>query len=121
MANQSDRGKPAPASTFLATEDAAGSLESGEETALAAGERGRRRQRPTARRRPFVLHVQQVATAGVPDGGEDDDNCVGQPAPAASMPDTELAFRTLHGEDPTAWWLDSSSQRPGLALSLIHI
>lgn len=32
------------------------------------------------------------------------------------MPDTELAFRALYGDDPTAWWLDSSSQRPGLAV-----
>ena len=119
MADQSDRGgKPAAiASAFPVPEDAVGSLESREETALATGERSRsRHQRPTARRRPFVLHVQEVAMAGVLDGGDGGENGVGEPATGAPMPDTEVAFRLLHGDDPTAWWLDSSSQRPGLAV-----
>ncbi|CAN0302099.1 unnamed protein product [Laminaria digitata] len=117
MVIQSDRGKPATtASAFPVLEDVAGSLGSGGEAALVGGERRNRRQRPTARRRPFVLHVQEVAMAGGLDGGEGGNNGVGRSAPAAPMPDTELAFRALHGDDPTAWWLDSSSQRPGLAV-----
>lgn len=119
MAGLSDRGgKPgAIAPAFPVPEDAVGSLESGEETAFATGERSRsRRQRPTARRRPFVLHVQEVAMTGMLDEGGGGENGVGEPVPGAPMPDTELAFRLLHGDDPTAWWLDSSSQRPGLAV-----
>ena len=64
-------------------------------------------------RRSFVLHVQELSVADSaavsekePPGG----------ASAVAMLDTERAFRALFGDEPTAWWLDSSSQRPGLAV-----
>ena len=120
VASQAGRGKPAtkpvtkPA--FPVVEYAAEPLESEEDTDIANGGRRRRGPRPTVRRRAFVLHVREVAMTGVLDGGEGDKNGVRPPSAAAPMPDTELAFRALHGDDPTAWWLDSSSQRPGLAV-----
>lgn len=61
----------------------------------------------TAHRRRFVLHAQEVSMSK---------GCVGDRTAKAPMPDTEHAFRALYGNEPTAWWLDSSSQRPGLAV-----
>ncbi|CAM9683790.1 unnamed protein product, partial [Scytosiphon promiscuus] len=71
--------------------------------------------------RPFVLLVEEVDMAGgegLTGEGEEDALNGGKAVPRAAehaMPDTEHAFRALYGDDPTAWWLDSSSQRPGLA------
>lgn len=72
------------------------------------------------RRRPFVLLVEEVdMTGGALNGEERFPNGGKKAVPRAAgsaMPDTEHAFRALYGDDPTAWWLDSSSQRPGLAV-----
>lgn len=75
------------------------------------------------RRRSFVLHVKTVEMAGGALKGDregSNPDASGQTAsgtaPTTTMPDTEHAFRALYGDDPTAWWLDSSSQRPGLAV-----
>lgn len=78
-----------------------------------------RRSRPASRRRkPFVLLVEEVDMAG--DALTDDDEVRGpgdsRRRSRPTMPDTEHAFRALYGDDRTAWWLDSSSQRPGLAV-----
>lgn len=69
----------------------------------------------TAKQRSFVVRVQEVAMTGA-QGGGDGDSAGERTALPASMPDTELVFRALYGDEPTAWWLDSSSQRPGLAV-----
>lgn len=69
---------------------------------------------PTARRRRFVLHVEEVSMSRALDTSAKDH--VEDRAAKAPMPDTEHAFRALYGDEPTAWWLDSSSQRPGLAV-----
>eukprot|EP00752_Nemacystus_decipiens_P010219 g9106.t1 len=69
-------------------------------------------------RRSFVLRVEEVDMGGRrldADGDGHGTNNGRRPAGSA-MPDTEHAFRALYGDDPTAWWLDSSSQRPGLAV-----
>ncbi|CAN0044094.1 unnamed protein product, partial [Hapterophycus canaliculatus] len=74
------------------------------------------------RRSPFVLLVEEVEMAGgalngVGEEGAPNGSKLAVPGVAGSaMPDTEHAFRALYGDDPTAWWLDSSSQRPGLAV-----
>lgn len=80
------------------------------------------RKLTSRKRRPFVLLVEEVEMAGGAlnsEGEEGTPNGGRQAVPGAvgsAMPDTEHAFRALYGDDPTAWWLDSSSQRPGLAV-----
>lgn len=86
--------------------------------------RFQRRGHPSTarRRRSFVLHVEVVEMTGEvledDEGGNSAENSGKEASGAAAttMPDTEHAFRALYGDDPTAWWLDSSSQRPGLAV-----
>ncbi|CAM9505123.1 unnamed protein product [Ectocarpus fasciculatus] len=78
-----------------------------------------RRSRPAPRRRkPFVLLVEEVDMAGdaLNDGDEGRGPGDSRRRSGPTMPDTEHAFRALYGDDRTAWWLDSSSQRPGLAV-----
>ncbi|CAM9625244.1 unnamed protein product [Ectocarpus sp. 12 AP-2014] len=79
----------------------------------------RRHSRPASRRRkPFVLLVEEVDLAEIAPNDGDEGRGPGDSRrkSRSTMPDTEHAFRVLYGDDRTAWWLDSSSQRPGLAV-----
>lgn len=61
---------------------------------------------PGLERRPLVLHVRELSVGGPgPSGGLES---------LPFMPDSEEVFRAVYAEEPTAWWLDSSSQRRGL-------
>ncbi len=74
------------------------------------------------RRRRLVLHVEEVKMArGAQEGGgeehtPDNSSRTSARAKGSAMLDPEYVFRALYGNDPTAWWLDSSSQRPGLTV-----
>lgn len=75
-----------------------------------------------AKQEKFVLHVQELSSQGAifDEHGARSTPITGGGASAdvalESMPDTEEVFRALYGDASTAWWLDSSSQRPGLAV-----
>lgn len=70
------------------------------------------------KRRSLILRVEEVDMTGADADARSTDSSSRSSSPSAgsAMPDTEHAFRALYGDDPTAWWLDSSSQRPGLAV-----
>lgn len=106
---RADRDGPGTYSSFLGAEQSAEILKPVEETVASSPPRD-----STARQRPFVLYVQEVSmNGGVDFGGKS--NPAGDRTIPTAMPDTELAFRALFGDDPTAWWLDSSSLRSGRA------
>lgn len=79
---------------------------------LPSAERHRHR-----RRQRLVLHVEEVKMArGAEEGGGEERTPGNSRAKGSEMLDPEYVFRALYGDDPTAWWLDSSSQRPGLTV-----
>lgn len=68
-----------------------------------------------SKRQAFVLHVEEISIMGRQENNDlEESDSRSRAAARRSMIDTEHAFRTLYGDEPTAWWLDSSSQRPGL-------